>query len=61
MSGYWHWQLGSGTLRYPRYPGDDGKYWVAGYWQLGLGTLRYPWYPGSDGDPRYPSGDGGKS
>ena len=25
MSGYWHWQLGLGTLRYPRYPGGDGK------------------------------------
>jgi hypothetical protein len=23
MSGYWHWQLGLGTLRYPRYPSGD--------------------------------------
>ena len=30
--------MGSGTLRYPKYPGVDGRPWSTGYWLLGLGT-----------------------
>ena len=43
-----YWQLGLGSLRYPRYPGGDEQSCHTGYWQLGLGSLRYPRYPGGD-------------
>ena len=43
-----YWQLGLGTLRYPRYPGGDEQSWNSSYWGLGVGTLRYPRYPSGD-------------